>query len=70
MVVQVSPSHYNVSETLCSLQFAQRTRTVELNTTKNQNATTPKKEITKKEIIVNNNKKDSIKVNTSVKKNK
>jgi len=71
MVVQVSPSHYNVSETLCSLQFAQRTRTVELNTIKNQSAITPKKEVTKKEIIVHSNKKDgSNKLNTPVKKNK
>ena len=32
VVVQVSPATTNVSETLCSLQFAQRTRTVELGT--------------------------------------
>ncbi len=30
MLVQVSPSEYDVSETLCSLKFANRVRTVEL----------------------------------------
>ena len=30
MVVQVSPVEKNVSETVCSLTFAQRVRTVEL----------------------------------------
>ena len=30
MVVQVAPVEKNVSETLCSLNFAQRVRTVEL----------------------------------------
>ena len=30
MVVQVAPVEKNVSETMCSLNFAQRVRTVEL----------------------------------------
>lgn len=43
MLVQVSPSTVNVSETICSLQFAQRTRTVELGPPSRKEVNTPSK---------------------------